>query len=244
MLEAKDAPGGEMTVIMPKGWGGVLFHEAIGHAFEGDFVRKKTSVYTDMLGKKIASSLVSVVDDGTLLNHRGTTNVDDEGTPTRKTVLIEKGICTGFLYDLLNARLMNTQSTGNGRRQSYKFSPQPRMTNTLMLEGESEKEELVRETAIGLLVKQLSGGSVDITTGNFVFNVTEAYLVENGKITSPVRGASLIGKGSEILEKIDMVATNVETGVGTCGKGGQYVPVCVGQPDLRISKMTVGGAKI
>jgi len=244
MLDAKEAPSGEMVVILPNGWGGVLFHEAIGHAFEGDFVRKKTSVYSDMLGKLIASPLVSVVDDGTLFNKRGTTNVDDEGIPTQRTVLIDGGVCAGFLYDLHNASLMNTKSTGNGRRQSYRFSPQPRMTNTIMLKGTNEKEELIKETPKGLLVKQLSGGSVDITTGHFVFNVTEAYLIEKGKITCPVRGASLIGKGSEILNKIDMVAGNVDTGAGTCGKGGQYVPVSVGQPDLRISEMTVGGARV
>ncbi|MFC2076038.1 TldD/PmbA family protein [candidate division KSB1 bacterium] len=244
MLDSKEAPTGEMPVILPSGWGGVLFHEAIGHGFEGDFVRKETSVYTDKLGKKVGSPLVTVVDDGTVANMRGSANVDSEGTPTQRTVMIKDGVCEGFLYDLLNARLSGGRSTGNGRRQTFRHIPVPRMTNTFLLPGQASVSDLAHETKKGLLVRQLAGGSVDITTGNFVFNVTEAYMLEEGEITYPVRGASLIGRGAEILERVDMVADDLDFGYGTCGKDGQMVPVCVGQPSLRISRMTVGGTQI
>jgi len=244
MLDAREAPAGELPVILPAGWGGVLFHEAIGHGFEGDFVRKKTSVYSDKLGKKIASPVVTVVDDGTLENMRGSANFDSEGTPTSRTVLINEGVCEGFLFDILNAKLTGNKPTGNGRRQSFRYPPLPRMTNTFLLPGKASVSDLTVGVKKGLLVRQLSGGSVDITTGNFVFNVTEAYLVENGSISYPVRGASLIGKGSDILQRVEMVADNLDFGYGTCGKDGQGVPVCVGQPALRISHITVGGTAI
>ncbi len=243
MLDSKECPSGEMAVIMPNGWGGVLLHEAIGHGFEGDFIRKGTSVFSDKLGKRVADPKVTVVDDGTIKNKRGTLNADDEGTLTQKTVLIENGICRGFMYDLFNSKLSNVKSTGNGRRQSFRHTPLPRMTNTIMQGGTDSIDDMVSNTKYGLNVKQLSGGSVDITSGNFVFNVTEAYMVENGKETYPVRGASLIGKGSDVLEKIDLVGGDVDTGDGSCGKDGQSVPVTVGQPELRISKCTVGGTK-
>jgi len=243
MLGAEETPTGEMPVVMPRGWGGVLLHEAVGHGLEGDFVRKGTSFYAESLGREVASPLVTVVDDGTLMNHRGTTGVDDEGTPTQRTVLIEKGICTGFLFDLLNARLMRTQSTGNGRRETFRHPPLPRMTNTFMEGGEAAAEDLVRGARYGLEVRKLGGGQVDITSGNFVFKVSEAYLIENGRTTRPVRGATLIGNGPEIMKRVDMVASGAGCAAGSCGKGGQMVPVCVGEPGLRISAMTIGGTR-
>ncbi len=241
MLEAEDAPSGELTVVMPKGWGGVLLHEAVGHALEGDFVRKGTSFFTDLRGEPVASPLVTVVDDGTLLNHRGSLGVDDEGTPTQRTVLIENGICRGFLFDLHNARLMGVRSTGNGRRETFRHPPLPRMTNTFMLGGDACPEDLLRETPYGLEVRKLGGGQVDITSGNFVFRVSEAYLIENGRTAKPIKGATLIGNGPEIMKRVDMVASGEACSAGSCGKGGQMVPVCVGEPGLRISAMTVGG---
>ena len=244
MLDAREAPTGEMPVILPNGWGGVLIHEAIGHGFEGDFIRKKTSFYTDKVGKEVASSKVSIVDDGTLLNRRGTLNADDEGTITRRNLLIENGICTGFLYDIFNARLMKTYSTGNARRQSFRYIPIPRMTNTYMLAGEDAVEDMIRRTRRGLRVRKLGGGQVDITSGNFVFRVAEAYMIERGRITYPVKGATLIGNGPEVLTKVDMVGPDLDYGVGTCGKGGQGAPVCVGQPSVRISAITIGGTKV
>jgi TldD protein len=243
MLEAEEAPTGELTVVMPRGWGGVLLHEAVGHGLEGDFVRKETSFFTGQMGKRVASPLVTVVDDGTIANHRGSLGVDDEGTPTQRTVLIEKGICTGFLFDLLNARLMGMEPTGNGRRESFRHPPLPRMTNTFMVGGEASSEDLIRETERGLEVRKLGGGQVDITSGNFVFKVNEAYLIEDGKTTRPVKGATLIGNGPEIMKRVDMVAAGETCAAGSCGKGGQMVPVCVGEPGLRISAMTVGGTR-
>jgi len=243
MLEAREAPAGEMPVVLPNGWGGVLIHEAIGHGFEGDFIRKKTSFYADKLEKQVASSKISIVDDGTLRNRRGTLNADDEGSVTRRNILIEGGICKGFLYDIFNARLMKTYSTGNARRQSFRYIPIPRMTNTFMLAGQDEVEEMIRRTRSGLRVRKLGGGQVDITSGNFVFRVAEAYMIERGKVTYPVKGATLIGSGPEVLTKVDMVGPDLDYGVGTCGKDGQGVPVCVGQPTVRISAITVGGTR-
>ncbi len=241
MLDADDAPTGELTVVMQEGWGGVLLHEAVGHALEGDFVRKRTSFFTDLKGKRVAAPLVTVVDDGTLLNHRGSLGVDDEGTPTQRTVLIKNGVCSGFLFDLHNARLMGVQSTGNGRRETFRHPPLPRMTNTFMLGGDAGPDDLLRATRYGLEVRKLGGGQVDITSGNFVFRVSEAYLIEDGKATRPVKGATLIGNGPEIMKRVDMVASGEACSAGSCGKGGQMVPVCVGEPGLRISAMTVGG---
>ncbi len=244
MLDAREAPTGEMPVIIANGWGGVLIHEAIGHGFEGDFIRKKTSFYTDKVGQKVASEKVSIMDDGTLRNHRGTLNADDEGTITRRNILIENGICQGFLYDIFNAGLMKTYSTGNARRQSFRYIPIPRMTNTFMLAGEDAAEDMVRRTRSGLRVRKLGGGQVDITSGNFVFRVTEAYMIERGRTTYPVKGATLIGNGPEVLTKVDMVGPDLDYGPGTCGKDGQGVPCDVGQPTVRISAITVGGTRV
>jgi len=245
-LSAVEAPTGVHTVVLSNGWCGVLLHEAVGHGFEGDFIRKKTSFYTDRLGQKVASELCTVVDDGTLPGRRGTINVDDEGTPAQRTVLIEKGILTAYLYDKLNARLMATQSTGNGRRQSFRHIPLPRMTNTFLLAGEHDPEEILRSVPRGLFAKSLGGGQVDTTSGNFVFHVTEGYLLEDGKITRPVKGATLIGNGPEILTQITMVGSDLafDPGIGTCGKDGQSTPVGVGQPTVRIDAMTVGGTAV
>ena len=244
MLDAREAPTGEMPVIIANGWGGVLIHEAIGHGFEGDFIRKKTSFYTDKVGEKVASENVSIVDDGSLRNRRGTLNADDEGTITRRNILIENGICQGFLYDIFNAGLMKTYSTGNARRQSFRYIPIPRMTNTFMLAGEDAAEDMVRRTRSGLRVRKLGGGQVDITSGNFVFQVTEAYMIERGRTTYPVKGATLIGNGPEVLTKVDMVGPDLDYGPGSCGKDGQSVPCCVGQPTVRISAITVGGTRV
>ncbi|MGZ5054527.1 MAG: metalloprotease TldD, partial [Methylobacter sp.] len=245
-LEAVDAPAGNMTVVLGSGWPGILLHEAIGHGLEGDFNRKGTSAFSGRVGERVASDLCTVVDDGTLPGRRGSLTIDDEGTPTEKTVLIENGILKGYMQDQLNARLMGVNPTGNGRRESYAHLPMPRMTNTYMLPGQHDPEEIIRSVKNGLYAKNFGGGQVDITSGKFVFSASEAYLIENGKITRPVKGATLIGNGPEVLTKVSMVGTDLEldTGVGSCGKDGQSVPVGVGQPTLKIDGLTVGGTSV
>ncbi len=244
-LEAIDAPAGEMVVVLGPGWPGVMLHEAVGHGLEGDFNRKKTSTFSGCIGQRVASELCTVVDDGTIPNRRGSLNIDDEGTPTRRNVLIEKGILRGYLQDRLNARLMGVEPTGNGRRESFAHIPMPRMTNTFMLAGDCTREEIIRSVERGLYAVNFGGGQVDITSGKFVFSASEAYLIEDGHITRPVKGATLIGNGPEALTRVSMVANDLEldAGVGTCGKNGQSVPVGVGMPTVRIDAMTVGGTR-
>ncbi|MCF6202436.1 MAG: metalloprotease TldD [Methylococcaceae bacterium] len=245
-LEAIDAPAGNMTVVLGPGWPGILLHEAIGHGLEGDFNRKGTSAFSHMMGKRVASELCTVVDDGTLEGRRGSLNIDDEGMPTEKTILIEKGILKGYMQDRLNARLMGVQPTGNGRRESYAHLPMPRMTNTYMLPGSHDPSEIIKSVKKGLYAKNFGGGQVDITSGKFVFSASEAYLIEDGKITNSVKGATLIGNGPEVLTKVSMVGNDLEldAGVGTCGKEGQSVPVGVGQPTIKIDGLTVGGTSV
>ncbi|MFO1122627.1 MAG: metalloprotease TldD [Hyphomicrobiales bacterium] len=242
-LEAKPAPAGEMDVVLGSGWPGILLHEAIGHGLEGDFHRKKTSVFTNLMGQRIAAKGITVVDNGTLPDRRGSITFDDEGTPSGCTTLIEDGILVGLMQDRLNARLMGVAPTGNGRRQSYAHAPMPRMTNTYMLSGDKHPDEILKSVRKGLFAKSFGGGQVDITSGKFVFSCTEAYLIEDGKITAPVKGATLIGSGADALKRISMVGSDsaLDPGVGTCGKQGQGVPVGVGQPSLRIDGLTVGG---
>ncbi len=242
-LQATDAPAGTMKVVLGPGWPGVLLHEAIGHGLEGDFNRKKTSAFSDLMGQQVASELCTVVDDGTLANRRGSLNVDDEGTPTGRTVLIEKGILRGYLQDRLNSRLMGVAPTGNGRRESFAHMPMPRMTNTFMLAGESDPQDIIRSVDRGLYAAYFGGGQVDITSGKFVFSASEAYLIEDGKLTRPVKGATLIGNGPDVLRRISMVGNDLalDEGIGTCGKDGQSVPVGVGLPTVRIDGLTVGG---
>jgi TldD protein len=242
-LESVDAPAGEMTVVLGPGWPGILLHEAIGHGLEGDFNRKKTSAFAGLMGQRVAAPGVTVVDDGTIADRRGSLTVDDEGTPTGRTVLIEDGILTGYLHDRLNARLMNMAPTGNGRRQSYAHIPMPRMTNTYMLSGDRDPEEILRGVKKGLYAVNFGGGQVDITSGKFVFSCTEAYLVENGKVGAPVKGATLIGNGPDVLTKISAIGSDMalDPGIGTCGKNGQGVPVGVGLPTVRVDGLTVGG---
>lgn len=242
-LEAVDAPAGNMTVVLGPGWPGVLLHEAIGHGLEGDFNRKGTSAFAGRVGQKVASELCTVVDDGTLPGRRGSLNIDDEGTPTQCTTLIEKGVLKGYMQDKMNAGLMGVTPTGNGRRESYAHLPMPRMTNTYMLAGESDPEEIIRSVQKGLYAVNFGGGQVDITSGKFVFSASEAYLIENGKVTRPVKGATLVGNGPDVLTRVSMVGTDLklDQGVGTCGKEGQSVPVGVGQPTLRVDGLTVGG---
>ena len=242
-LDAIEAPAGEQTVILGPGWPGILLHEAIGHGLEGDFNRKKTSAFAELVGKKVASEQITIVDDGTLLNKRGSLTIDDEGTPSQKTVLIENGILKNFMQDRLNAKLMNTNATGNGRRESYSCIPMPRMTNTYMMDGKYEHNELIESTTNGIYATQFSGGQVDITSGKFVFSASEAYEIKNGRIGRPIKGATLIGNGPDVLKKVSMVANNLEldNGIGTCGKEGQSVPVGVGQPSLKVDNLTVGG---
>lgn len=242
-LEAIDAPAGPMTVVLGPGWPGVLLHEAVGHGLEGDFNRKGISNYTGKIGQQVASSLCTIVDDGTLPQRRGSLNVDDEGTPTQKNVLIENGILKQYMMDKRNARLMGVESTGNGRRESYAHLTLPRMTNTYMLPGKSTPEEIIRSVKKGLYAVNFGGGQVDITSGKFVFSTSEAYLIEDGKIGAPVKGATLIGNGPEVLMKVSMVGNDLklDTGVGICGKDGQSVPVGVGQPTLKVDELTVGG---
>ncbi len=245
-LQAKEAPAGNMTVVLGPGWPGILLHEAIGHGLEGDFNRKQTSAFSGMVGQRVASDLCTVVDDGTLSGRRGSLSIDDEGTPTENTVLIEKGILKGYMQDRLNARLMGVHPTGNGRRESYAHLPMPRMTNTYMLPGPHAPEEILASVKNGLYAKNFGGGQVDITSGKFVFSASEAYLIENGKITQPVKGATLIGNGPDVLTRVSMVGTDMQldSGVGTCGKDGQSVPVGVGQPTLKIDGLTVGGTSV
>ncbi|SFP87745.1 metalloprotease TldD [Pseudomonas borbori] len=242
-LEAIPAPAGTLPVVMGAGWSGVLLHEAVGHGLEGDFNRKGSSAYSGRMGEKVASSLCTIVDDGTLAGRRGSLSVDDEGTPTQCTTLIENGVLKGYMQDKLNARLMGVARTGNGRRESYAHLPMPRMTNTYMLAGASDPEEIIRSVKKGIYCANLGGGQVDITSGKFVFSTSEAYLIENGKITAPVKGATLIGNGPEAMGRVSMVGNDLalDSGVGTCGKDGQSVPVGVGQPTLKIDAITVGG---
>ena len=242
-LEAVDAPAGNMTVVLGSGWPGILLHEAIGHGLEGDFNRKGTSAFSGRVGEKIASDLCTIVDDGTLSGRRGSLSVDDEGVISQNTVLIEKGILKGYMQDKMNARLMGAETTGNGRIESYAHQPLPRMTNTYMLPGPHEHEEIIASVKKGIYAHNFGGGQVDITSGKFVFSASEAYLIENGKITRPVKGATLIGNGPDVLTRVSMVGSNLELdgGVGTCGKDGQSVPVGVGQPTIKIDGLTVGG---
>ena len=242
-LEAKEAPAGEMTVVLGSGWPGVLIHEAIGHGLEGDFNRKKTSAFSDLMGEKVASSICTVIDDGTLREQRGSLNIDDEGEPTQRTVLIENGRLCNYMQDKLNARLMGTQTTGNGRRESYAAQTIPRMTNTFMAKGPHEHAEIIGSVKTGLYAKNFGGGQVDITSGKFVFSASEAYMIKNGKLDAPVKGAMLIGDGPSILHQVSMVGNDLalDPGIGSCGKEGQTVPVSVGQPSMKIDKLTVGG---
>ncbi|MBZ0223312.1 MAG: metalloprotease TldD [Dokdonella sp.] len=242
-LEAVPAPAGNMTVVLGPGWPGVLLHEAIGHGFEGDFNRKGTSAFAGMLGERVAADGVTVVDDGSLAGRRGSLSIDDEGTPSQCTVLVENGIMKGYLQDKLNARLMGMAPTGNGRRESFAHLPMPRMTNTYMLPGKRDPGEIIASVDKGLYAVNFGGGQVDITNGKFTFSASEAYLIENGKVTRPVKGATLIGSGAEVLKRISMIGNDLklDEGVGVCGKDGQSVPVGVGQPTLRIDAMTVGG---
>ena len=244
-LDAQDAPAGTMNVVLGPGWPGVLLHEAIGHGLEGDFNRKETSAFSGRIGERVASPGVTVVDDGTLPNRRGSLNIDDEGTPTQCTTLIEDGILKGYMQDRLNAKLSNTVSTGNGRRESYAHQTMPRMTNTYMLAGEHNPEEIIASVDKGFYAVNFGGGQVDITSGKFVFSASEAYMIEKGKITYPVKGATLIGNGPDVLTRVAMIGNDLklDTGVGTCGKDGQSVPVGVGQPTLRIDGLTVGGTQ-
>ena len=242
-LESVPAPAGSMTVVLGSGWPGILLHEAIGHGLEGDFNRKGTSAFSGRIGQRVAHELVTVVDDGTLPGRRGSLTVDDEGTPSQCTTLIENGVLKGYLMDKLNARLMGTTSTGNGRRESFAHLPMPRMTNTYMRPGPHAREEIIRSVKKGLYAVNFGGGQVDITSGKFVFSASEAYLIEDGKITAPVKGATLIGNGPDVLTRVSMVGDDLQLdqGVGVCGKEGQSVPVGVGQPTLRVDGLTVGG---
>ena len=245
-LEAEDAPAGNMTVVLGPGWPGVLLHEAIGHGLEGDFNRKGSSAFSGRIGERVATEQCTVVDDGTLPNRRGSLNIDDEGVPTQCTTLIEDGILKGYMQDKLNARLTGTVSTGNGRRESYAHQPMPRMTNTYMLAGKYAPEEIIESVDKGLYAVNFGGGQVDITSGKFVFCANEAYLIDKGKVTRPVKGATLIGNGPDVLTRVSMVGDNLalDSGVGVCGKEGQSVPVGVGQPTLRIDSLTVGGTNV
>jgi TldD protein len=242
-LGSVPAPAGEMTVVLGPGWPGILLHEAIGHGLEGDFNRKGTSAFAGLMGQRVAAPGVTVVDDGTIADRRGSITIDDEGTPSNRTVLIEDGILTGYIQDRMNARLMNMTPTGNGRRQSYAHTPMPRMTNTYMLAGEQSPEEIIRSVPKGLYAVNFGGGQVDITSGKFVFSAAEAYLIEDGKIGPAVKGATLIGNGPDSLTKVAMIGNDLKLdhGVGTCGKDGQSVPVGVGQPTLKLEGLTVGG---
>jgi TldD protein len=244
-IEAVPSPAGNMPVVLGSGWPGILLHEAIGHGLEGDFNRKGTSAFSDRVGERVATEQCTVVDDGTLSGRRGSLNVDDEGTPTQCSTLIEKGVLKGYMQDKMNARLMKTRSTGNGRRESFAHAPMPRMTNTYMLPGKYDPEEIIASVDKGLYAPNFGGGQVDITSGKFVFSASEAYLIENGKKTTPVKGAMLIGSGPEVLTRVSMVGNDLalDAGLGTCGKDGQSVPVGVGQPTIRIDSLTVGGTQ-
>jgi TldD protein len=245
-LSAVDAPAGTMTVVLGPGWPGILLHEAVGHGLEGDFNRKGVSAFAGRLGQKVASELVTVIDDGTIPNRRGSLNVDDEGTPTRRNVLIENGVLCGYMQDRLNARLLGMEATGNGRRESYAYPAMPRMTNTFMLAGADEPGDILRSVKNGLYAVAFGGGQVDITSGKFVFSASEAYLIEDGQVTAPVKGATLIGNGPDALRRVSRVGHDLQLdeGIGTCGKDGQSVPVGVGLPTIRIDGMTVGGTQL
>jgi TldD protein len=242
-LKAKPSPAGSMTVVLGSGWPGVLLHEAIGHGLEGDFIRKKTSAFSNKMGEQVAAKGITVIDDGTIKNKRGSLNIDDEGNATQKTILIDDGKLVGYLQDSLNARLMGIPLTGNGRRESYAHTPLPRMTNTYMLNGKYSHDEIISSVEDGLYAHNFGGGQVDITSGKFVFSASEAYIIKNGKLTHPVKGATIIGNGPDILKQVSMVGNNMrlDSGVGTCGKEGQSVPVGVGQPTLKIDNIVVGG---
>ncbi len=245
-LESKPAPAGEMKVVLGPGWPGIILHEAIGHGLEGDFNRKKTSAFHNLVGQKIASEQVTVIDDGTIASRRGSLTIDDEGTPTSRNVLIENGILKNFMQDRMNAKLMKTKPTGNGRRESFEHAPMPRMTNTFMINGNNTQEEMIASVDKGIFAVSFGGGQVDITNGKFVFSCTEAYEIINGKIGSPLKGVTLIGNGPDILTKVSMVGNDMQLdpGIGTCGKGGQWVPVGVGQPSILVDQITVGGTNI
>jgi len=242
-LEAREAPAGEMEVVLGPGWPGILLHEAVGHGLEADFNRKGISAFRGRLGQRVASELCTVVDDGTIPGRRGSLNVDDEGEPTQKTVLIENGILRCYLEDKLSAGILNTTRTGNGRRESYEHIPMPRMTNTYMLAGQDNPEDIIRSVKRGIYAVNFGGGQVDITNGKFVFGASEAYMIEDGQITAPIKGATLIGNGPDVLTRVSMVGNDLklDEGVGTCGKGGQAVPVGVGIPTIKIDRLTVGG---
>jgi TldD protein len=242
-LDARPAPAGTMTVVLGPGWPGVLLHEAIGHGLEGDFNRKGSSAFTGRIGERVAAPGVTVVDDGTLHRRRGSLNIDDEGNPTQYTVLIEDGVLRTYMQDTLNARLMGVAVTGNGRRESFAHVPMPRMTNTYMLAGDKDPQDIIASVKHGLYAKNFGGGQVDIVSGKFVFSASEAYLIEDGKLSCPVKGATLIGNGPDALTRVSMIGNDMslDPGVGTCGKEGQSVPVGVGQPTLRIDGLTVGG---
>lgn len=244
-LEADDAPAGTMPVVLGPGWPGVLLHEAVGHGLEGDFNRKGTSAYAGQIGEQVASPGVTIVDNGTMEGRRGSLSIDDEGTPTGNTTLIENGVLRNYMQDKMNARLMNMEPTGNGRRESFAHLPMPRMTNTYMLPGDREPEEIIASVENGLYAVNFAGGQVDITSGRFVFSASEAYLIENGKVTRPVRGATLIGNGPDVMNQVSMVGNDLrlDAGIGVCGKEGQSVPVGVGQPTLKIDELTVGGTQ-
>ena len=245
-LESVAAPAGEMPVVLGPGWPGILLHEAIGHGLEGDFNRKKTSAFSGLMGERVAAPGITVVDDGTMHDRRGSLTIDDEGTPAQYTVLIEDGILTGLIQDRMNARLMGTRPTGNGRRESFAHSPMPRMTNTYMLAGSEDPEDIIRSVDKGIYATTFGGGQVDITSGKFVFSCTEAYLIEDGRIGPPVKGATLIGNGPDVLRGVSMVGADMELdpGIGTCGKDGQSVPVGVGQPTIKVDRLTVGGTAV
>ena len=242
-LEARPAPAGEMTVVLGAGWPGILLHEAIGHGLEGDFIRKGSSAFSGRIGQRVAAKGVTVLDDGTIADRRGSLNVDDEGNASQRNVLIEDGILKGYIQDAMNARLMGVAPTGNGRRESYAHVPMPRMTNTYMLGGDKDPAEIIASIKKGLYAPNFGGGQVDITSGKFVFSASEAYWVENGKVQYPVKGATIVGNGPDALTRVTMIGNNMklDSGVGTCGKEGQSVPVGVGQPTLRIDGLTVGG---
>ncbi len=245
-LGSVSAPAGEMPVVLGPGWPAILLHEAIGHGLEGDFNRKKTSAFSELVGERVAAPGVTVVDDGTIENRRGSLTVDDEGTPTQRTVLIEDGVLTGYMQDRMNARLMGKHATGNGRRESYAHLPMPRMTNTVMEDGKYDPEEIIKSVKNGLYAVNFGGGQVDITSGKFVFTCTEAYQIENGKIGAAVKGATLIGNGPDALTKVSLIGNDMtlDPGVGTCGKDGQSVPVGVGQPTILLDELTVGGTEV
>lgn len=244
-LDAKAAPAGEMTVVLGSGWPGILLHEAVGHGLEGDFNRKGSSVFSGRIGERVASKGVTVIDDGTIPDRRGSLNIDDEGNLTQRTILIEDGILRGYMQDSMNARLMKTSITGNGRRESYAHLPMPRMTNTFMLNGDKAPEEIIRSVKKGIYATSFSGGQVDITSGKFVFSASEAYMIENGKVSYPIKGATLIGNGPDAMNKVSMIGNDLalDSGIGTCGKEGQGVPVGVGMPTIRLDGLTVGGTQ-